>query len=84
MLIKLPVWDGKKALVDVRVEECPKLNCYQLGQDKGTYSPGRGYTSYYKKPKWVCMTRHLHGCPETGEEEAKWQYLEQKKSGIGI
>ena len=32
----------------------------------------------------VCMTRHLHGCPETGEEEAKWQYLEQKKSGIGI
>ena len=69
MLIKLPVWDGKKALVDVRAEECPKLNCYRLGQDKGPYSPGRGYTSYYKVPKWVCMTRHLHGCPDVEERE---------------
>ena len=69
MLIKLPVWDGKKALVDVSQKECPKLNCYQLGQDKGPYSPGRGYTSYYKTPKWVCMRRHLHGCPDVEERE---------------
>ena len=69
MLIKLQVWDGKKALVDVRADEFPKLNCYRLGQDKGPYSPGRGYTSYHKTPKWVCMRRHLHGCPDVEERE---------------
>lgn len=71
MLIKLPVWNGKKAQVDVSGKECPKLKCYHLGQHKGPYVQGRGYTSYYKVPKWVCITRHLHGCPEDIGEEGK-------------
>jgi hypothetical protein len=35
----------------------------RAGEDKGTFVQGRGYTSYHKVPKPVCMTRHLHGCP---------------------
>jgi len=56
-------------LVDVRNSECPKRPCFELGFDKGSFSPGRGYTSYHrdKKGKYVeypvCFTRHLHGCP---------------------
>ncbi len=37
--------------------------CLHPGEDKGTFAPGRGYTSYHKTPRPVCMTRHLHGCP---------------------
>ena len=50
--------------VDVCHKDCPKQECFHLGQDKGTFVQGRGYTSYHKTPLWVCMTRHLHGCPE--------------------
>ena len=52
-----------KHRVDVADEECPGRDCYQLGFDKGTYSQGRGYTSYHKKELPVCWTRHLSGCP---------------------
>jgi hypothetical protein len=52
--------------VDVSDRECSKVKCFQLGQDKGSFTPGRGYTSYHKKPRWVCMTRHVHGCPTAG------------------
>ena len=51
--------------VDVISTLCPSLPCYHAAQDKGTFTPGRGYTSYHKKPQWVCMTRHAHGCPVT-------------------
>lgn len=37
--------------------------CYHPGENKGTYSPGRGYTSYHKVPIKVCGTRYFHGCP---------------------
>jgi len=54
----------EKMLVDVADEECHMRPCFQLGFDKGYFTKGRGYTSYHKKPIPVCMTRHLHGCPE--------------------
>lgn len=55
--------------VDVSRPDCGSRECFQLGFDKGTYTPGRGYTSYHRDgrgrrvEKPVCMTRHLHGCP---------------------
>ena len=68
-MYRLKVWNGKKADVDVCDKDCPSRKCFSLGQNKGPYTPGKGYTSYYDKPKWVCMTRHLYGCPEKVEEE---------------
>jgi hypothetical protein len=58
-----------KRNVDVARRDCAQRSCFQLGFDKGSYTPGRGYTSYYRDAKGhtiekpVCMTRHLHGCP---------------------
>ena len=49
--------------VDVLDHACPTRSCYRLGFDKGPYTLGRGYTSYYKTARPVCETRHLHGCP---------------------
>ena len=43
--------------------ECVFRECLHVGEDKGTFVQGRGYTSYHKTPELVCMTRHLHGCP---------------------
>jgi hypothetical protein len=43
-------------------ELCRFRSCYAPGENKGPYVPGRGYTSYYSVPQYVCMTRHLHGC----------------------
>lgn len=42
---------------------CPLRPCMRPGQDKGSFSIGRGYTSYHAEPKPVCATRHHHGCP---------------------
>ena len=53
-----------KHRVDVCDDECPKRPCFWLGFHKGTYVKGRGYTSHYKKPRPVCWTRHIRGCPE--------------------
>jgi len=48
--------------------ECDKLckyrKCLHKGEDKGSYTVGRGYTSYYDKPRYVCVTRMLRGCPD--------------------
>lgn len=57
-----------KLRVDVLDKKCPTRPCYTLGFDKGSYTPGRGYTSYHKVNGRfieypVCMTRHLNGCP---------------------
>ena len=52
-----------KRHVDVANKKCPDRPCYQFGFDKGTYVQGRGYTSYHKEERPVCLTRHLHGCP---------------------
>lgn len=52
-----------KFKVDVLHAKCGEQSCFGLGFDKGIFSQGRGYTSYHKKERPVCMTRHLHGCP---------------------
>ena len=59
----------KDRLVDVCDRECPNRPCFSLGLDKGTFTQGRGYTSYHKDAQGrtvehpVCWTRHLQGCP---------------------
>lgn len=54
-----------KFMVDVVDRDCPQRECYMLGFDKGSFTPGVGYTSYHKDgDRPVCMTRHLHGCPQ--------------------
>jgi hypothetical protein len=52
-----------KRLVDVVDSLCAKRHCFRYGEDKGTFVQGRGYTGYHKKPRPVCMNRHLNGCP---------------------
>ena len=49
--------------VDVVDRECPQRPCFRLGMNHGTFCQGRGYTSYFTKPKAVCWTRHMRGCP---------------------
>jgi hypothetical protein len=61
MKIKL---NGKT--VCVRQKLCAGRKCFVLGQTKGSFTPGRGYTSYQKKPTWICLTRDLRGCPTVG------------------
>jgi hypothetical protein len=64
MLVKI----GKQR-VDVLEPACAKRECFSLGFDKDSFSPGRGYTSYHQDAKGkrvekpVCGTRHYHGCP---------------------
>ncbi len=43
--------------------ECEFRSCLRVGEDKGSFTQGVGYTSYYKNPELVCMHNHLHGCP---------------------
>lgn len=56
--------NGKQ--VEVLDADCRTRSCFLLGQDKGTFVPGRGYTSYHAKPEWVCLQRMLRGCPSAG------------------
>lgn len=49
--------------VDCLEDVCAFRGCMSPGHNKGTFSPGRGYTSYHSQPKPVCLTRHLRGCP---------------------
>ena len=65
--IKNPWGDGRDAAV--RDDGCEFRRCLSVGEDKGAFSPGRGYTTYYKKPKLVCFARHNHGCPGGEREE---------------
>ena len=41
---------------------CEWRTCLHKGENRGTFSVGRGYTSYYEKPVYVCMYRQHHGC----------------------
>ena len=58
-----------KLRVDVALPCCATLPCFCLGFDKGSFSQGRGYTSYHTDAKGkrveypVCGTRQYHGCP---------------------
>lgn len=57
--------------VDVVDKNCgPRLACYWLFADKGTFAVGRGYTRYHDRERLVCGTRHLHGCPAAYRCEA--------------
>lgn len=64
MLVKI----GRRQ-VDVADRDCAKRECFVLGFDKGSFTPGRGYTSYHTDAKGrrvekpVCGRRHYHGCP---------------------
>ncbi len=49
--------------VDVLDRLCKDRPCLQVGQDKGAYTPGVGYTNYHAKPRLVCWTRFIDGCP---------------------
>ncbi len=53
--------DGQE--VDVFDKRCADRECFHFGYDQGSFAQGRGYTSYHNKPRAVCMTRHLRGCP---------------------
>lgn len=46
---------------------CRWRKCIHKGENKGPYVAGRGYTSYYTKPQYVCMTRIHHGCGDRRE-----------------
>lgn len=48
-------------------ELCRWRKCLHKGENKGPYTPGRGYTSYFDKPEYVCMTRMQHGCGDNRE-----------------
>lgn len=54
---------------------CAYRDCLQIGEDKGTFTPGFGYTHYHAKPKLVCIRRDYHGCPhplpEVSPEKAR-------------
>jgi hypothetical protein len=53
---------------DVADKDCTNKKCFRLLRDYGSYVPGRGYTSQHTQPGWVCGTRHLYGCPDSGCE----------------
>lgn len=59
----------ERRMVDVKDLGCAKRECFALGFDKGSFTPGVGYTAYHVDSKGrrvehpVCMTRHLRGCP---------------------
>lgn len=50
-------------VVDVKDAGCKFRQCFSVGVDKGLYVPGRGYVKYHEKPRFVCQTRMLRGCP---------------------
>ena len=53
--------------VDVIDADCEFRPCFWLGFDKGSFTPGVGYTRYHEGgPRAVCWTRHLKGCPHVG------------------
>lgn len=59
--LKNPWRDGRDCAV--LEEACACRSCLNIAENKGTFTQGVGYTSYYEKPQLVCMTRHCHGCP---------------------
>lgn len=53
-----------KRQVDVSRRDCGKRPCFFLGFDRGSYTPGLGYSYYADRKEYaVCWTRHLNGCP---------------------
>jgi hypothetical protein len=51
---------------------CLMRPCFNKYEQKGTYNPGRGYTSYSNRFEPACATCLNHGCPDwrdTPEDE---------------
>jgi hypothetical protein len=65
-----PYKDGRLEYdcVDVCEASCLEKECFHLFRDQGSFQPGRGYTRYHAESRWVCGTRHLHGCPGLNHE----------------
>ena len=42
---------------------CLVRSCFNKYENRGNYSQGRGYTSYYTDFRPVCGTRMCQGCP---------------------
>lgn len=57
---------GKFWSKEILAPECDALcrwrQCYTPGENKGCFTPGKGYTSYHAEPTPVCVTRMNHGC----------------------
>lgn len=63
--------DGRR--VDVIDADCEHRPCFALGFDKGSFTPGVGYTRYHEGgPRPVCWTRHMNGCPYAGYHVVCW------------
>lgn len=56
-------------IIDALNKRCKEADCFHMFADKGTFVQGRGYTNYHDTVRWVCGTRHLHGCPNAGQCE---------------
>lgn len=56
-------WWNRYTVACSEPRSCPFRPCMWPGENKGPYTPGRGYTSYYARPEGVCMERHSRGCP---------------------
>lgn len=63
------IWKEKFFNGEVLAPECDPLcryrSCYHPDTNKGSFSQGRGYTSYHTDFKPVCGTRQYHGCNTT-------------------
>lgn len=57
--------DGTRG-VHVVDGECGQRPCFRLFFDKGSFTQGVGYTSYYAKARPCCGTNHMSGCPHVG------------------
>jgi hypothetical protein len=55
-----------KKQVDVSCVECLNYTCYWPRQNPGSFSTGRGYSSYgdERDNEYLCGTRNAHGCPD--------------------
>jgi len=59
---------------------CPFRPCFNKYENKGSFSTGRGYTSYSSTFRAACGTRLSHGCPLwRGESEDKVDMLKALK-----
>ena len=47
---------------------CPYRRCYNKYENKGSFTPGKGYTSYSKVFTPACGTRMSSGCPSWRDE----------------
>jgi hypothetical protein len=65
---------------------CPFRQCYHKYHNKGSYTPGRGYTQYYQEFRPVCGTRMAHGCQDRDTSAnlaaaLEWARLELSQPG---